>query len=431
VTSGSAVRPIPAATVVLLRPDLDGGPPQILLTQRPASMAFAADLHVFPGGRIDAGDADARATDRSVLAPDEAAERMGRVVPPDVAIAAHLAAVRELYEEAGVLLADQPGGTGGRRRPGPTDRTRLLEGRSTIADLGEAFDLRFRTDRLVPIGRWTTPPILPRRFDTHFFAAELPPGSETSFVGGEVVADRWLSARAALEAMADGGIAMWVPTSATLQRLEHAAGIDEIRDHLGPGPAVAPRVVGERPDLVRIVLTGAGAVAGQSVNAYLVGRRELVIVDPGDPSEEAAEAILAAVAATDGRLVAIALTHADPDHAAGAEGLALRLGLPVLGGPGAGRDVPYEVRELGDGEALPGDGGVTAVHTPGPRPEHLAFVLRDGPSLVGDIVGGRGSRSLVGPADDAAWRASLERLRARGVTVHYPGHGEPPASAGE
>lgn len=430
-TSGSAVRPNPAATVVLLRPESDGGPPRILLTQRPASMAFAADLHVFPGGRIDPGDTDPRAVERSVLAPDAAAERMGRVVAPDVAIAAHLAAIRELYEEAGALLADESGRASGRRLPGPAERTRLLSGESTIADIGEAFDLRFRTDRLVPIGRWTTPPVLPRRFDTHFFAAELPPGSEPSFVGGEVVAHRWLTARAALEAMADGTIAMWIPTSATLQRLEHAAGIEEIRDHLAPGPAAAPRVIGERPDLIRIVLPGAGAVAGQSVNAYLVGRRELVIVDPGDPSDEAAEAILDAVAATGGRLVAIALTHADPDHAAGAEALALRLGLPVLGGPRAGRDVPYDVRELGDGEVLPGDGDVVTVHAPGPRPEHLAFLLPDGPALVGDLVGGRGSRSLVGPSDEAAWRASLERLRGRGVTVPYPGHGEPPASAGE
>ncbi|HET9457171.1 MAG TPA: hypothetical protein VFO78_07505, partial [Candidatus Limnocylindrales bacterium] len=218
-TSGSAVRPIPAATVVLLRPDPDGGSPRILLTQRPASMAFAADLHVFPGGRIDPGDADPRAVDRSALAPGEAAQRMGRVVPPDVAIAAHLAAIRELYEEAGVLLADERGGTGARGRPGPTERTRLLSGESTIADIGEAFDLRFRTDLLVPIGRWTTPPVMPRRFDTHFFAAELPPDSEPSFVGGEVVAHRWLTARAALEAMADRTIAMWIPTSATLQRL--------------------------------------------------------------------------------------------------------------------------------------------------------------------------------------------------------------------
>lgn len=426
-TSGLPAAPIPAATVVLLRPGPDGGLPELLLTHRPITMAFAADLHVFPGGRVDPGDADPRAIRRSVVTPGEAAERLGGGVPATTAVAAHLAAIRELFEEAGVLLADAPGGL----LPGASERARLLRGEASLAALGDDFGLRFRTDLLAPIGHWTTPPIMPRRFDTRFFAAELPDGAEPTFEVDEVVGHRWLTARGALEAMAAGTIAMWVPTSSTLQQLEHAGNVAEIRRLIAPGPAAAPRVVVERPDLVRIVLTGAGAVAGQSVNAYVVGRRELVVVDPGDPSDEAADAILAVAVERGGRITAIALTHVDPDHAAGAEALALRLDLQVYAGPGAGRPLPYDVTELADGERVTaGDAVLTAVATPGPRPDHVAFVLEGrGRAAVdviaGDIVGGRADRSVLGPPDDAAWRVSCARLVALGPAALFPGHGEP------
>jgi len=187
-------------------------------------------------------------------------------------------------------------------------------GETTLAAVAEALDLVLRADRLAPISHWTTPPIMPRRFDTRFYAAELPPGAEPSFEADEVVDHRWLTAHDALEAMAAGEVAMWVPTCATLQQLEHVTGFDEVVARITPGPEPAPRVVGERPGLIRIVLGAAGAVPGQTANAYLVGQREVVVIDPGDPSDAAADAILGAVAADGGRLVGIAVTHADPDH---------------------------------------------------------------------------------------------------------------------
>ena len=335
--------PRAAATVVLLRPGPDG--PEILLTQRPSSMAFAGDLFVFPGGRVDDADAD---------------ERLG-------ASPFAVAAVRELFEEAGVLLAERRGG--GRSDPAAVAGARraLLAGETSLAAVAEALDLRLRTDLLAPISHWTTPPIMPRRFDTRFFVAELPPDAEPTFDTEEVVDHRWLTARAALDAMAAGEIAMWVPTSATLQQLAFAGGIDEIRRLIVPGDAPAPRVITERPGLTRIVLGSAGAVPGQTVNAYLVGEGEIVVVDPGDPSDAAADAIIGTVAAAGGRLVAIALTHVDPDHAAGAEALALRLELPILAGPGAGHDLPVPGPRAGGRRAVRGGRhGVGGHRDPGP-----------------------------------------------------------------
>jgi glyoxylase-like metal-dependent hydrolase (beta-lactamase superfamily II)/8-oxo-dGTP pyrophosphatase MutT (NUDIX family) len=405
--AGVSVEPRPAATVVLLRPGAGGM--EVLLTLRPASMAFAGDLYVFPGGRVDEGDSDPRASVRSLE---------GGV--------AEVAAVRELFEEAGVLLAEPVLG-------GPLDeadaaaaRRDLLEGSATIADVAERLDLQLRTDLLAPIGHWTTPPIMPRRFDTRFFAAELPAGATPTFTSDEVVEHRWLTPAAALGAMADGDIGMWVPTSTTLQQLRWAQDLAAIRSQIVPGPVAAPRVVVEEPAVTRIVMSGAGAVPGQTVNAYLVGRRELIVIDPGDPSDEAAEALLAAAAERGGTIVAIALTHVEPDHAAGAEGLALRLGIPIHAGPGAGRELPYEVHELRHGERLPaGDVAIDVIETPGPRQDHVAFACEGEVLITGDLVGPRADRSILPPRDAEAWAASLARLASRAPVRLLPGHGEP------
>jgi glyoxylase-like metal-dependent hydrolase (beta-lactamase superfamily II) len=173
----------------------------------------------------------------------------------------------------------------------------------------------------------------------------------------------------------------------------------------------------------------AGAVPGQTVNAYLVGRRRLVVVDPGDPSDLAADALLGAAAAAGGAIVAIALTHVDPDHAAGVQGLALRLEIPILVGPGGGRHLPFAVREIADGGRITeGDVELEAIATPGPRGDHLAFAV-GGDLLVGDLVGGRADRAVLGPLDTTAWLASLERLSARQPDLLFPGHGDPLPSA--
>lgn len=389
---------------------------EVLLTQRPSTMAFAADVHVFPGGAIDAGDADPRAASRSRPASDSQEA------------AARIAAVRELFEEAGVLLADARGAWPHADRVASA-RAGLLDGTATIADVAESLDVDLRTDLLAPLSRWVTPPFVDRRFDVRFFAAQLPANATPSFVGDEVVAHRWLTPRAALDERAAGVIGLWVPTSATLQQLEHVRTFDQIRERLGPRRPEGIRILEEAPGVVRIVLPGAGGVEGQSVNAYLVGTRELVVVDPGDPSDSAAETMLELARKRSATIVGVVLTHADPDHAAGAEALAGRIGVPIYAGPGAGRDLPHAVVELADGANVPvGDAALSVMTTPGPRADHLALVA-DTFFLVGDLVGPGPSHSILGPPDAAAWAASLDRLSALQPGRLLPGHGDPPRDA--
>ena len=234
------VEPRLAATVVLVRPGRGG--PEVLLTRRPPSMAFAPNMHVFPGGRVDPGDAEPSLLARSVLLPSEAARALGGDLEPVLALAAHVAAIRELFEEAGVLLADTGAGAGtGAGDPVPTRsaalaRSALVGGDATFATIAAELGLRLRTDLLVPLSRWVTPPLLPRRFDARFFAAELPARARVSFEGDEVAGHAWLTPAAALRAMADGELEMWLPTSATLQQLEHASSVAQMREDLAPGP---------------------------------------------------------------------------------------------------------------------------------------------------------------------------------------------------
>lgn len=405
----AGVEPRLAATVVLLRPGRVGL--EVLLTRRPSSMAFAPDMHVFPGGRVDAGDADPALIARSVVTPKDAAVGLGGDLSPELSIAAHIAAIREVFEESGVLLAD-----GGVARAVSQARSALVGGEATFASIATDLDLTLRTDRLVPLSRWVTPPILPRRFDARFFAAELPAGARVSFEGDEVAGHAWMTPAAALAAMADDALAMWIPTSGTLQQLEHAGSVAEIQARMSPGLLGEPVATVLSPEVTRIVMPAGGGVAGQPIASYLVGHRRFVLVDPGDPTGPGLELAMALAAERGGAIEAIALTQVAPDHAAGAEGLAEMLAIPILGGPGAGRPLPFEVQEVADHDDLAGmaygDVPLQAIHAPGPAAEHLAFAVGDTAVITGDLDGGTGARSIPGPIDAVALAASRVRVTA-------------------
>jgi glyoxylase-like metal-dependent hydrolase (beta-lactamase superfamily II)/8-oxo-dGTP pyrophosphatase MutT (NUDIX family) len=382
-------------------------------------MAFAADMHVFPGGRLDPGDSEPALTERAATEPAAAATALGGDLQPSVAIGLHIAAIRELFEEAGVLLAEAREGALAPRSVSQA-RTALVGGDASFAQVALELDLRLRTDLLAPLSRWVTPPILPRRFDARFFVAELPAGARVRFEGDEVAGHAWLTPAAGLGAMADGHLAMWIPTSTTLQQLEFVRSMDEVRARLSPGRLGEIAVEELSPEVTRIVMPAGGGVAGQPVSAYLVGRRRFVLVDPGDPTGPGLDRALEIAASRDGPIEAVALTHVDPDHAAGTEAVAERLGIPVFAGPGSGRPLPYAVRELVDLEALDaGDVPVRAILTPGPRPDHVAYHVDSGEFvLVGDLDGPRGARSILRPPDEGAWASSIERLAGLASTAH-------------
>ncbi len=405
----------PAATIVLVRPGIDGL--EVLLTQRPDSMAFAAGLHVFPGGRVEPTDAD----------PDLVARATGPRDDPAFHVAHRIAAIRETWEEVGVLLA-RPEDVAARVASGAPATELAPAGTPDLGALVARLDLTLSTDDLVEAARWTTPRAYPRRFDARFFVAELPPGAVLVPDPHEVAAHVWLTPQAALVAMAAGVIALWPPTSTTLQRLERARSFAEVQAGLALSPELPIRI--ERVDQTLAVVTGRSAFGpgGRPTNTVLIGRRDVVVVDPGDPGEDVLDAIEAEVAAGGGRIVAIALTHVDPGHAAGSEELHERTGAPILVGPGGAAPLSWDVVEIGDGAKV-GDGDCesTAVATPGHRPDHLAFLLADGTLVSGDAITDRPTLILPPAGDPAAQRATVERIAtlvgAGTVRRLIPGHG--------
>jgi 8-oxo-dGTP pyrophosphatase MutT (NUDIX family) len=213
-----------AATVMLLRTGRAGL--EVYMLRRQASMAFAAGMSVFPGGSVDARDAD---EDVAWAGPD--AQQWGRVLaaPPDLARALVCAAVRETFEESGVLLAGETAGT---VVADPTsddwerDRNALLDRSLSLAELLARRHLVLRSDLLRSWSRWITPVIEPRRYDTRFFAAAMPAGQRTRDVGGEAAAVYWTGPQQALDTARRGEIALLPPTAVTLAELAACGDLD-------------------------------------------------------------------------------------------------------------------------------------------------------------------------------------------------------------
>ncbi|HEY0086193.1 MAG TPA: NUDIX hydrolase [Allosphingosinicella sp.] len=207
--------PIPAATLILMRPAPGGGAPEILIMERAHTMAFAAGALVFPGGRIEADDHASAAL----------------FAPQIEDGAARVAAIRETVEETGIAPA---------LHPAPTEpdalRQRLAAGEpfaAILADLGLTVDLK----ALTPFARWCPNFRETRRFDTLFYLAEAPAGANvTSADQNEAVSAFWASAANVLEDLDAGRAHAIFPTRRNLERLALFASLDEARANAARHP---------------------------------------------------------------------------------------------------------------------------------------------------------------------------------------------------
>ncbi|MFP5333740.1 MAG: NUDIX hydrolase [Actinomycetes bacterium] len=213
--------PRPAATVVLVR-DGDRGV-EVFLLRRRASMAFAAGMSVFPGGGVDPRDT---ADDVPWAGAD--ADRWGAWLgcSPREARGYVCAAVRETFEECGVLLA-------GADATGPVcavdapeweeERQRLLSRERAMSDVLRSRGLVLRADLLRPWAHWTTPVHEPRRYDTRFLLAVLPEGQQARHVGEESDESGWYAASDVVDLAAHGDVLLMPPTLVTLEEVAAAA----------------------------------------------------------------------------------------------------------------------------------------------------------------------------------------------------------------
>ena len=235
--------PRDAATVMVLRSISEGV--EVLMLRRVAAMKFAPGAYVFPGGSVDPADFGA-AIGWHGPSPAEFGARLG--ASAEMARALVCAAVRETFEESGILLAGPPGGGPLAALSGPSweaDRAALASGALTLAELLSRRGLVLRADLLVPWTRWITPEGEPRRFDARFFVAALPVGQVVT--GHEAESDHvaWLRPAAAIEAARAGEISLLPPTATTLHDFAAIVGDDGadgggLADILGARPAIEP-----------------------------------------------------------------------------------------------------------------------------------------------------------------------------------------------
>jgi endoribonuclease LACTB2 len=438
-----------SAAVVPWRRAAAAGPAggvEVYWVKRGEALPFMGGWHAFPGGGLSRSDAEIA------------------VIPPAAALAGHAAAaddlppgilacaIRELFEETGVLLARPAAGAAAAAAAADPARVAearraLLGGRSfadVLRDLGGVAD----ASRLVHAGRWLTPPFAPLRFDNRFFLLEWPAGEavQPEVLPGELEAGAWVEPAAAWQSWHRGDVLAAPPILHLLQVLGEDgpdAGLPRLRHPVEAdlGPMLRVEL---RPGVLTFPLATRTLPPALTTNAYLLGFGDAVLVDPGaaDPAEiERLAAALAAARERLGRRVtAIWLTHHHPDHVAGVPALRQRLGVPVLAHPATAERLAAhgalggvdgtladgrQVTLAGQGRPEAPDLLVQIVHTPGHARGHLCFLeLRQRSLLAGDMVAGLGTIVVDPPEGDMDdYLASLAKLVALAPRTLFPGHG--------
>ena len=467
-----------AATVLLLR-DAPGnaGGIEVLMTRRSDKASFAPGAYVFPGGGIDALDAQSHT----------AADR--RPTQSDLHLPQAIAAIRESFEELGVLLA--------RHADGP--RKGLMADAQDIAAIDRhqpfvaqctARGLRLAADSVFMLAHWITDRDLPRRFDVPFLVARMPEGQEPVADEAEQFEPVWVRPADALARHEAGQFFMIFPTIRTLQRLATFATTQAVFDALahelplwtscpragtlagkearymesdmpyGELALVCPdgQIVHpldwqtERPvpllrNVQRLTAPNPGVMTGPGTNSYLVGdpATGYIAVDPGPADPEHLDKLWRAAG---GDIRMIVCTHSHPDHSPGAaplQALCVQAGKarpPILGLPSAPTARTASTftpdRSLQNNELLALDGQapegnithtLQVIHTPGHAANHLCLLLvEDALLFSGDhILNGR--TTVVDPPDGnmADYLDSLDKLDAvcaeHGVEFILPAHG--------
>ena len=466
----------PAATVLLLRDSTDPAKPgiEVLMTRRSMTASFAPGAYVFPGGGIDAADAQSHSLSTR------------RATQSDLHLTQAIAAIRESFEELGVLLAHRADGS-------PVDDSDIatLDRNVPFASQCEAQGFTLDGAGVFLLAHWITDRDLPRRFDVPFLVARMPEGQSPVADEAEQFEPVWIRPADALARHEAGDFFIIFPTIRTLERLQSHATVQAVLDacavndqplwtscpraglthgaesrHMEHEPPFGELALvcpdgqiahsldwqHEQPvqllkNVQRLTAPNPGFMTGPGTNSYVVGDPASghIVIDPGPDDAPHIERLWRAAG---GRIQAIVCTHSHPDHSPGAprlQALCVAAGLekpPILGLPSAptsrenSRFTPE--RSLADGEQLvlkgqSGDGIVShtleVIHTPGHAANHLCLLLvEDGLLFTGDHIL-NGSTTVIDPPDGSmgAYLDSLdklaERCRQHRVEFILPAHG--------
>jgi 8-oxo-dGTP pyrophosphatase MutT (NUDIX family) len=233
-----AVIPKKATTIILLREKKPEGF-EVLLLKRHEKSSFMGGNFVYPGGRVDRNDGSSEICSLCKgITLEEAHQILGGLLPPDESFAHWVAGIRELFEEAGVLLAyDQSGNPFLLKNPAERKRffnyrNLLQKDQLTICQLVQEERILLALDQLHYFAHWITPEARSERFDTRFFLARHPVGQEASYDQKETTAEVWLTPKEALEENIRGKVILSPPTLKTLEDLSRFRNIGEVFNSL-------------------------------------------------------------------------------------------------------------------------------------------------------------------------------------------------------
>ena len=263
-----SVVPVDASTVMLLRPCSGEGEEgiEVLLVLRNRKSSFVPGYYVYPGGVIDAEDYGP-GMERFVYGLDrhKAASLLGDMQQADKALGVWVAAVRETFEEAGLLLARRRDGsplaltTEAERNRFGRYRRSLVKKEIAFSSILETEELVLNSEDLLYFSHWITPEPLPKRYDVRFFMAAHPAGQSVSHDGVELTSHVWLAPAAALKHYETGKIGMVLPQIVTLQELARFKTVEEVilsarKRHV---PATLTRMVQMDEKYVEVMPDGA------------------------------------------------------------------------------------------------------------------------------------------------------------------------------
>ncbi len=441
---GVAVRPPRAsASIVPWRRGLDAV--EVYWVRRSPELAFMGGWHAFPGGGLSRRDAavevagsPAGTSEGQITDPlpglDEAARRK---LGPDLIPGLMTCALRELFEETGLVLAHGADRLDAEALEGA--RRRLLDKETDFASLVAAEGLALHAADLVFAGRWLTPPLSPIRFDNRFFLLEWPVERklQPEVLPGELASGEWIAPASALARWEAGEVIAAPPILHLLRVLAEDGpedGLGRLRasEEVNLGPM---RRIEFRPGVVILPLVTATLPPATHTNAYLLGRDEVVLVDPAPTAEAEVELLTRALRAAEEqgrRIRAIWLTHHHPDHVGAVGAMRELLQIPVE----AHEHTAEHLRRRGiavdstlaDGQRVELGSPpfpVRIFHTPGHARGHLSFYDETyGSLLAGDLIAGLGTIVIDPPEGDMDdYLRSLERMIELRPKTLFPSHG--------